>query len=105
MIRLSAIGATLGFALLLATPALAVTVTNLDGKDHVLTADRGVQEDQHKIAAGASAQIACPERCEFRVQGMGYGRTAESGDKLVIAKGGMIQFQSEAKPDKSADAK
>lgn len=104
MIRFGTIGFVFAASLFLAAPAHSVTVTNLDGKDHVLTTDRGVQEDKDTIAAGASATIACPERCEFRVQGMGYGRTAGSGDKLVIAKGGMIQLQGEAKPDKAASA-
>lgn len=102
MIRLGTFGLVFSASLLLTAPALAVTVINMDGKDHVLTTDRGVQEDKETIAAGASATIKCPEQCEFRVQGMGYGRTAESGDKLVIGKGGMIQFQSEAKQDKAA---
>lgn len=104
MTRIATLVAAMSATAVFVSPALAVTVTNQDAAEHTLTVDRGVQEDQQKLAAGASAQIKCPERCEFRVVGMGYGRTAGDGDKLVIAKGGLIQFQSEMAPAKEADA-
>lgn len=104
MIRFATLAAALGAATVLGGPALAVTVTNQDAKEHTLTVDRGVQEDQQKLAAGASAKVTCPERCEFRVVGMGYGRTAGAGDTLVIGKGGLIQFTSEAVREKAAEA-
>lgn len=81
--------------MLAATPALAVTVTNQDKGEHTLTVDRGETQADRKLAAGASAEVECKGGCELRVRGSGYGRSVETGDKLVIDDEGMIRFASE----------
>ncbi|KQT56137.1 hypothetical protein ASG52_24380 [Methylobacterium sp. Leaf456] len=86
--------AFLACTILVATPALAITVTNQDKGEHTLTVDKGEAQATQKLAAGASAEVECKEGCELRVAGSGYGRSVEKGDKLVIA-GGMIRFSDE----------
>lgn len=96
MRHLKITAAAISAFMLAASPALATTVTNGDDKEHTLTVDRGTEQAGQKIAAGASVQIECPERCGLRVEGSGYGRQAASGDKLVIGEKGMLHFAGEA---------
>ena len=80
-----------GILVLTAGPAMAVTITNQDGKEHTLTIDHGAKESARKIGAGEQIQIDCPERCGFRVVGSGYGRQPSNDGKLIINKQGMLQ--------------
>jgi hypothetical protein len=81
-----------GAALLVASPAFAITVSNRDAKEHVLTVDRGMQEDDTRMAPGTSVQVDCPEGCALRVRGSGYDRPAEPGDRLVIDRSGLLHY-------------
>lgn len=81
--------------ILLATPALAVSVTNQDTKEHTVTVDRGATENTRKLAAGDTLKVDCPERCGFRVVGSGYGRQPGPDGKLVIDGAGMLRFADE----------
>jgi hypothetical protein len=78
-----------------ATPAFAITVTNQDKAEHTFTVDQGEEQADRKLAAGASTEVECKGGCELRVRGSGYGRSVETGDKLVIDGEGMIRFASE----------
>ncbi|MFJ5488580.1 hypothetical protein ACIKTA_13650 [Hansschlegelia beijingensis] len=71
---------------LAAGPALALTVTNESDKAQEITVDLGNDEPKTKIEAGKSANLSCPEGCEVRVVGMGYGLPAKDGDKIVVDK-------------------
>jgi hypothetical protein len=70
------IAALASVSLLMASPAFATSVTNLDIKEHTITVDRGAKESQQKIAAGATAQVDCLGGCGFTVEGSGYGSYA-----------------------------
>lgn len=73
-----------------ASPALATTIVNQDTKEHTLTVDRGKEQKDHKIAAGDSLKVDCPEKCGFRLGTVGYGRQAGNDEKLVIGADGML---------------
>lgn len=83
------------YAMLAVTPALAITVTNQDKGEHTFTMDKGEAQVDQQLAAGASTEIECKEGCELRVKGSGYGRSVETGDKLVIDVKGMLHFAGE----------
>jgi hypothetical protein len=85
---------SLAGAMLAATPALAITVTNRDREEHTFTVDKGEAQADQKLAAGASTEVECMGGCEVRVQGSGYGRSVETGDKLVIDDKGLLDFAS-----------
>jgi hypothetical protein len=79
-----------------AAPALAVTVTNRDSKEHTVTFDKGAEEVDMKVAAGASVTHECPEGCGVRVRDLvGYDYMAAKGEKLAIVTG-----QTRVMPDK-----
>lgn len=81
--------------ILLVTPALAVSITNQDTKEHTVTVDRGTTENTRKVAAGDTLKVDCPERCGFRVVGSGYGRQPGPDGKLIIDEAGMLRFADE----------
>lgn len=87
--------------IVLATPALAVSITNQDTKEHTVTVDRGATESDQKISSGDTLRADCPERCGFRVVGSGYGRQPGPDGKLVIDKAGMLRFEEETASDGS----
>jgi hypothetical protein len=82
--------------IVLATPVLAVSITNQDTKEHTVTVDRGATESNQKVSAGDTLRVDCPERCGFRVVGSGYGRQPSPDGKLVIDKAGMLRFAEES---------
>ena len=94
-----------GILVLLAGPAMAVTITNQDSKEHTLTVDRGAQESQKKIGAGQSVQVDCPEGCGFRVLGSGYGRQPGNDGKLIIDTKGMLQLADDGMTGMKKDNK
>ncbi len=79
---------------LAAAPAFAVTVQNDYDKALDVKADHGAEEPTTRIEAGKSARIDC-DGCELRVPTSGYGVHPEKGDKVVIAKDGIMRFAGE----------
>lgn len=89
---------TLFGALMLATsPAWAITVTNQAKQEHTLTVDLGATENDHKVAAGKSLNVDCPDGCALRLRSgpAGYDRMADKGDKLVINQDGFLLYADE----------
>lgn len=86
----------IGFGLLAAGPAFAVSVTNQSDKAHEITIDLGATEPTTKVDAGKSAKLDCPEGCELRVPSVSYGLAATAGEKVVIGKDGMLAYQDGA---------
>ncbi|ACL57052.1 hypothetical protein [Methylobacterium nodulans] len=84
-----------GVLTLSAGPALAITVSNQDQREHTLTVDRGVEEKDTKIVPGASLKVDCPDGCSLRVRTVGYDRPAEPGDRLVIREDGLLHYASD----------
>ncbi len=81
-----------GALALAAGPALAVTVANGGDSPKKVVVDLGEQETEHAIEAGATAKLACPEGCELRIVGLGYGWAATAGDTLSIGKDGLMSY-------------
>jgi hypothetical protein len=92
---LKILGSTLlaaGVLSMAAAPALALTVTNRADKAHEVTVDLGTEEPKTTIEAGASKKLECPDGCEVRVTGMGYGLAAKDGEKVAIGQNGMLAY-------------
>lgn len=85
----------LGALTLSAGPALAITVTNQDKREHTLTVDRGVEENDTKIAPGSSLKVDCPDGCSLRTRTAGYDNSAENGERWVIREDGLLHYASE----------
>jgi hypothetical protein len=77
MIAASAIG------ILVAGPALALTVTNKDSKEHTIGLDMGNKETVHTIPAGQSLTFKkeCDEGCGVTGP-WGFSWMARTGDKI-----------------------
>ncbi|ACA20004.1 hypothetical protein M446_5714 [Methylobacterium sp. 4-46] len=80
----------LGLLVLSVSPALAITVTNQDKREHTLTIDRGAEEKDATIAPGASLRVDCPDGCSLRTRTAGYDSAAETGDRWVIRQDGLL---------------
>lgn len=77
-------------ALLAASPAFAVTITNQDSKPHTIVINHDQGETRQQIAAGQSATVNCPDNCGFRDLAFGTSRTVGGNAKLVIDKDGEL---------------
>lgn len=68
---------------LAAGPALALTVTNKNTKEHAIGLDLGNQESVHKIPAGQSVTFKneCDEGCGVTGP-WGFSWMAKTGDKI-----------------------
>jgi len=97
MTSIKSAAAVFGALMLASGPAWAVTVTNQAKQEHTLTVDLGEKENDHKIAAGASLKVDCPDGCGLRLRSgpVGYDRMADSGDKLVINQNGFLLYADE----------
>ncbi len=83
-------GIALGVALtaFATAPALALSVTNKDSKEHMLLIDRGADETQKKIGPGETVDLseACGERCGVTAP-RGFTKKAAPGDTVTIVDG------------------
>ena len=70
--------------MLAAGPALALTVTNKDGKEHTIGLDMGDKETVHKIPAGQSVTFKdeCKDGCGVTGP-WGYSKMAKTGDTIT----------------------
>ena len=68
---------------LFAAPALALTVTNRDSKEHTIGLDMGNKESVHAIPAGQSITFKneCDEGCGVTGP-WGYSIMAKTGEKI-----------------------
>lgn len=68
---------------LVAGPALALTVTNKDSKEHTIGLDLGDKESVHKIPAGQSLTFKneCDEGCGVTGP-WGFSWMAKTGEKI-----------------------
>ncbi len=82
--------AVIGTGVLAASPAFAVTVTNQDSKSHTIVVNDGKTDATKTLAAGASADFACPDKCGFRDLAFGTSRVVGGSAKLMIDKDGEV---------------
>ncbi len=80
----------IGAGVLAASPAFAVTVTNQDSKSHTVAVNDGKSDTTKGLAAGASADFPCPDKCGFRDLAFGTSRVVGGQTKLVIDKDGEL---------------
>jgi predicted ribosome-associated RNA-binding protein Tma20 len=65
--------------------AVALTVTNRDSTEHLVTVDKGPQEAVLKVAPGATVMEPCPDVCGVRIaNGTGSDFLAKDDAKLAI---------------------
>ena len=88
--RFMMIAGVLGASVLAASPAFAVTVTNQDSKTHTVVVNDGKSDTTKDLAAGASADFPCPDKCGFRDLAFGTSRLVGGKTKLVIDKDGEL---------------
>lgn len=90
--RLIMAAGVIGAGVLAASPAFAVTVTNQDSKSHTIVVKDGKSDTTKDLAAGASAEFPCPDKCGFRDLAYGTSRLAGGQAKLVIDKDGEVHM-------------
>lgn len=90
--RITMAAAIIGAGVLAASPAFAVTVTNQDSKTHTIIVNDGKSDQTKDLAAGASAEFPCPDKCGFRDPAFGTSRVAGGTAKLVIDKDGEVHM-------------
>lgn len=75
-------------ALLMASPALALSVTNKDGGAHKIMVDEGASESTHEIPGGKTVDLkdVCKDGCGLTGP-RGFTIKAKQGDKLTLTDG------------------
>lgn len=76
-------------AVLLASPALAMTITNRDASPHTVMIQKGEDESEHALDAGAVLEDACEEGCMVRLGESGEDVAAQAEDQFVIQDGAL----------------
>lgn len=70
--------------LMLATPSMALTITNKDSKAHTVGIDRGDKEEVLKIPGGKSVTVKnCGDGCGVTGP-WDYSKFVKTGDKIVF---------------------
>jgi hypothetical protein len=95
MPTIKALASVCAASVLLASPAMAVTVENTSDKEFKIGVDYGNKEDVKTVAAQKAAKLDCPEGCGITGP-WGYSWLAKGDDKMssdgtsqiVVSEGG-----------------
>jgi hypothetical protein len=98
MFTLKALASVCAASMLLASPAMAVTVENTSDKEFKIGVDYGNKEDVKTVASQKSTKIDCPDGCGITGP-WGYSWLATGNDdmssdgtsQIVVSEGGASQ--------------
>ncbi len=80
----------------LASPALALTITNQDKAPHIITINMGKGADEVKLEIGPGESVSqnCPKRCTVSIEAKESRLVMASADDALLIKGNKLQHDT-----------
>jgi hypothetical protein len=97
--RLTALAAGVLAVSLVALPALAVSVTNRDERDHKVTVIEGESSTDHALKPSAVLEGVCASGCVIRLDDSQTDEYELEGDEVLTIEDGELYYDGPEVPD------